>query len=105
MAGRGKPRGKGHPGKAPPSKGKGTTPAKNRKRKATALSEKGHKTWGEGHVGSDSDSDGDDSEVEWNNQGEDEWDSSLPMVKDNLANVGVVVPLAVKETNMGRGVH
>ena len=48
-------------------------------------------------MGSDSDSDGDDSGNEWNNQGEDEWDSPLPTVKDNLANVGIVIPLSVKE--------
>jgi hypothetical protein len=49
---------------------------------------------------SESESEGDENgevEVNWNNQGEYEWDSPLPTVKDNLANVGIVIPLSVKE--------
>jgi hypothetical protein len=104
MADRGKLRGKGHHSKAPPSKGKGKdNPTNARKRKAAELSEEGPgkegTEGGEGHMGngSDSDSDGDDSDNEWNNQGEDEWDSPLPCVKDNISNIGVVVPQSVKE--------
>jgi hypothetical protein len=107
MAGRGKPRRKGRPSKAPPSKGKGDTPTNTRKRKVTVLSEEGPgkegTQGGEGHMGSDSDSDGDDSENEWNNQGEDELDSPLPSIKDNMSNVGVVVPNQLRE-KYGQGV-
>ena len=46
---------------------------------------------------SDSEGEGSDKDETWNNQGEDEWDSPLSSVKDNMSNVGVVVPQAVRE--------
>ena len=79
ISGRGKSRGKGHPSKAPPAKGKGKdNPTNARKRKAAELSEEGAGKEGKDcHEESDSDggSDRDDSGTEWMNQGEDVWDS------------------------------